>query len=127
MYRVCVCGSGWRVLPSERFSQIKDLDCEILDYATERHIRGSFLPSFESSRVFGQCQQALISQVKKGKGNAQKAALCFVNFNDEWTNQSCNFCGNFNSTKLYSGFVATKCLLLLSKKSLTGLCNCRDV
>lgn len=47
------------------FSQIKDLDDEILDYATERHIRGSFLPSFESSSMFGQCQQALISPIKK--------------------------------------------------------------
>lgn len=53
------------------FSQIKDLDCEILDYATERHIRGSFLPSFESSSV-GQCQQALISPMRNAKATNRK-------------------------------------------------------
>lgn len=63
---VCVCVVGVGGFSHQRgFSQIKDLDCEILDYATERHIIGSFLPSFESNIVVGQCQDALISKKKK--------------------------------------------------------------
>lgn len=72
--RVCVVAVGG-FSHQRGFSQIKDLDCEILDYATERHIRGSFLPSFESSRVFGQCQQALISPVKNAKSNAEPPSV----------------------------------------------------
>lgn len=92
---MCVCVVAVGGFSHQRgFSQIKDLDCEILDYATERHIRGSFLPSFESSGVFGQCQQALIPDMgkeekkNKTRKKQRKAALCLVNFENEWTNQS---------------------------------------
>lgn len=56
---VCVLGVGG-FSHQRGFSQIKDLDCEILDYATERHI--FFVPSLKSSRMCGQCHDALINR-----------------------------------------------------------------